>query len=112
MSEHGQTEIVTALKEVLARLERLETLESDVRKVLRVVENLGKQKGNPADGWLPLDKAAAYLGICKRTLSRYAHDRKISYMKANGVTSPLRFKLSVLEAFAQKNSVPARRPLY
>lgn len=97
------------LEEVLARLERLET---GVTLLLKAVQKLEKLIGNPADGWLPLDKAAAYLGVCKRTLSRYAHARKISYAKGDGLTSPLRFKLSVLETFAQKNSVPARRPLH
>lgn len=96
------------LEEVLARLERLET---GNMLLLKVVRNLEKLIGNPADGWLSLDKAAAYLGVSKRTLSRYAHARKISYVKGDGATSPLRFKISVLEAFAQKNSVPARRPL-
>lgn len=104
--------VESLLKEVLVRLERLESFEPDLKQVLKAVQRLEKQMGNPADGWLQIDQAAAYLGISKRTLSRYVHARRISYVKGDGVTSPLRFKLSVLEAFAQKNSVPARRPLH
>ena len=70
-----------------------------------------KSKAPLPDRWLQLDQAAEYLGVAKRTLTRYAHARRISYSKGPGLTSPLLFKLSVLEAFALQGNVPARRQL-
>jgi excisionase family DNA binding protein len=73
---------------------------------------MSKSKVAPiTDRWLQLAEAAEYLGLSKRTLTRYAHARKLAYTKGPGQTSPLRFKLSTLEAFAQKGLVPERRQL-
>ncbi len=54
-------------------------------------------------------KAAEYLSIHQETLRKLARQRQIPYVRAAGSKSHFKFRLSALNAWASKHTVPAAR---
>jgi excisionase family DNA binding protein len=50
-------------------------------------------------------QAAAFLGVSKKTLLKYCHSRKISFMRYPG--GDYRFRESVLDIFMRRCTIPS-----
>ncbi|MDE3135877.1 MAG: helix-turn-helix domain-containing protein [Acidobacteriota bacterium] len=67
-----------------------------------------KPQAGSEDPWLRHAQAAAYLGISKSTLYRYAEQQRIESRKLG---NRLEYRRSSLDRFKDQHVRPARRPL-
>ena len=72
-----------------------------------VATSMSKPQAGSEDSWLRHPEAAAYLGLSKSTLYRYACQQKIECRKLGG---RLEYRRSTLDQFKDRQIRPARRP--
>jgi excisionase family DNA binding protein len=91
---------------MITMLQKLSTQTTAAGHVGAAVLQRNPQPSESQDSWLDHNAAAAYLGIAKSTLYRYAEQERIETCKMGG---RLEYRRSSLDKFKDQHVRPARR---